>query len=483
VPSFLDLGVDASIARRLAALGISEPRPVQAATLPEALSGRDVRAQAPTGSGKTLAFGIPLAGTPPAGTRQAPGRASTGGASPGRPRSLVLVPTRELADQVRAVLSSLVAPAAHRVVALYGGMAYGPQCRELRRGPDMVVACPGRLEDLVARRDVRLDGVQTVVLDEADRMVDMGFLRPVCRILDQTVSRRQLLLFSATMGAEVGRISARYQHRPHSVEIAPEPSEAGDVAHLFWQTPRLDRVAVTAQLIDRHGQAFVFCRTKRSADRVARQLQAAGVESAPIHGDRTQAQRAKALEAFARKRARALVATDVVARGIHVDDVPCVVHFDPPADADAYVHRSGRTGRDGNGGTVVSLVPDEVHGDVRALQRALGLPAELTLPFHEPPSAAGSAGAAGAAGHPRTAEGRGRQDARGRLQATVAFFDGRRGFGFLSRPDGADVFVHHSQLRAAGTGRPALRAGDPVSFELGTGRRGDEARDVALVGA
>ena len=376
--NFLDLGVDAGVVGRLDSLGINEPLPVQAATIPDALAGKDIYGQAPTGSGKTLAFGLPLV-------------ASSSGAAPGRPRALVLVPTRELADQVCDVLSSLLGTRSHRVVALFGGTSYTGQRRALQRGVDIVVACPGRLEDLIARGALALGDVRTVVLDEADRMVDMGFVKPVCRLIDQTAADRQLLMFSATDGSAVEAISRRYQNQPTRYQIDAEPNRSAEVTHLFWRTPRPERVKVTAQLIAEHGRAFVFCRTKQSADRVARQLRAAGVDATPIHGNRSQPQRARALAAFASSRTRALVGTDVVARGIHIDDVPCVVHFDPPADAETYVHRSGRTGRVGNTGTVVSLVPDEFRENIRALQRVLGFPRTLTVPFEDGPPPAPAA--------------------------------------------------------------------------------------------
>jgi superfamily II DNA/RNA helicase len=371
IPSFLDLGVSASVAERLDTLGIADPLPIQAATLPDALGGHDVCGQAPTGSGKTLAYALPLI----ARTVQR--------ARPGAPTGLVLVPTRELAQQVHAVLCSLYGPGQRRVAAIYGGTGYGPQRQALRRGVDIVVACPGRLEDLVAQGDLRLDEVGLVVLDEADRMVDMGFLRPVRRLMDQTADTRQVLLFSATMGREVEAISREYQHAPRRCVIAAEAADIDAVTHLFWRAERLERVGITAKLIDQHGQAFVFCRTKRGADRVTRQLRAAGVAAAAIHGDRSQAQRARALASFAVGDTHALVATDVVARGIHVDDVPCVVHFDPPDDPNSYVHRSGRTGRTGRAGTVVSLVADEHRAEVRSLQQALGLRPGLGDPFDE----------------------------------------------------------------------------------------------------
>ena len=490
ISSFLDLGVDASVARRLEALGITAPLPIQAAAIPDALAGRDICGHAPTGSGKTLAFGIPLV-------------AAATGSKPGSPRGLVLVPTRELADQVKAALSTLLGAGPDRVVALYGGTGYVNQRRALSRGVDIVVACPGRLEDLVARGDVRLGDVHTVVLDEADRMVDMGFLRPVCRLLDRTAKDRQVLLFSATLDGEVESISRRYQDRPARHHVNAEAAATDAVTHEFWRSPRTDRVRITAQLIAEHGQAFVFCRTKRGADRVAQQLRAAGVEAAPIHGDRSQPQRTRALASFAAGRTHALVATDVVARGIHIDDVPCVVHFDLAADATAYTHRSGRTGRLGSRGTVVSLVPSELDHEVRVLQRALGFAGELTAPFSgrspaaapprsERPAARRQSNAPSPSRRPTRAPANARRPAAvpagqrhrsgssGPLTGTVKFFDTSRGFGFLSHPDGSEVFVHHSTIR--GSNKRMLRTGDRVQFELAVGRRGHEARNVVAAG-
>jgi superfamily II DNA/RNA helicase len=440
---------------RLRALGISTPLPIQVATIPDALAGRDICGQAPTGSGKTLAFGLPIV-------------TAAGGTPSGTPRALVLVPTRELADQVRDVLSSLIGSGPRRVVALYGGVGYRPQRHALSRGADIVVGCPGRLEDLVARGDLHLGDVRTVVVDEADRMVDMGFLRPVCRLLDQTSLDRQVLLYSATMGAEVEAISRRYQRQPLRHRVETEPGVQAEVTHHFWRVPRAERVKLTAQIVARHGQAFVFCCTKHGADRVARQLRAAGVVAAPIHGDRSQPQRTRALAGFVDGNTEALVATDVVARGIHVDDIPCVVHFDPANDAASYVHRSGRTGRAGGAGIVVSLVPKELDAEVHALQRALGFPDNVTVPFAR---FAGSAPS-----RPPTAEA-----ATTRLQGTVKFFDGQRGFGFLCGPGGAEVYVHHSTLDQRGSGRRILRKGDRVTFELAAGRHGPEAKSVMRV--
>lgn len=439
------------LAQRLAQLGIDSPLPIQAATLPDALSGRDICGQAPTGSGKTLAFGLPLVST-------------TLGAKPGLPRGLVLVPTRELAEQVRSVLAGLMGARAKRVVALYGGTGYGPQRQALRRGADIVVACPGRLEDLLERGNLQLREVRTVVIDEADRMVDMGFVRSVCRLVEQTAQGRQVLLFSATMGKEVEAISRRYQRKPACCHIQSEVSQAIDVMHCFWRVQRAARVELTAEVIARYGQSFVFCRTRSGADRVARQLRAAGIDAAPIHGGRSQPQRTKALASFVKGQTRALVATDVVARGIHVDNVPCVVHFDPPGDSQGYVHRSGRTGRAGSTGTVISFVSDEQRGEVRSLQRTLGFPTEVSEPFE--------AGTPGPADRP--------QETEARIRGTVKFFDARRGYGFLATQDGSDVFVHHSKLNRSGSSRPFLREGELVDFELAAGRRGQEACNVKV---
>ena len=340
--TFADLGVSADLSALLARRGITEPFPIQAATLPDALAGRDVCGRAPTGSGKTLAFGLALI----AGVEQA---------RPHRPHALVLVPTRELAVQVVDELTPLAATRKLRVAAVYGGTSYGVQRKALQRGPAIVVATPGRLEDLVASRAISLDGVTIAVVDEADRMADMGFLPAVRRLLDATSPGRQTLLFSATLDGDVDVLVKRYQRDPARHEVA-DHVDSGDVDHQFWNIEPSARVKATAGLIESHGSAIVFCRTRHGADRVAKQLAAVGIGAAAIHGNRTQAQRERALAAFRSGRVQALVATDVAARGIHVDDVACVVHFDPAADDKDYLHRSGRTGRAGASGTVVTLV-------------------------------------------------------------------------------------------------------------------------------
>jgi len=365
--TFTDLGVSADITSRLTDQGVTEPFPIQAATIPPALDGRDICGRAPTGSGKTLAFGIPLV------TRVSK-------AKPSKPRALVLAPTRELAAQIERALTPLAATRQRRVAAVYGGVGFGAQLAALRRGADVVVATPGRLADLIDRRHIDLCEVEIVVVDEADRMADMGFLPEVRRLLDRVRPDRQTYLFSATLDGEVDVLIRHYQRKPFRHEV--QTADAGEDLrrHLFWKADRTERAAVVADVVIRHTSTVVFCRTKRGADRLARQLTQAGVSAAAIHGDRSQAQREKALAAFMAGRVQALVATDVAARGIHVDAVGCVLHYDPPADDKTYVHRSGRTGRAGAGGTVLSLVTPEVAGAVKVIQKALGFPTRTTAP-------------------------------------------------------------------------------------------------------
>jgi len=369
--SFADLGVPADLVAVLSQRGITSPFPIQSATLADALAGRDLCGRAPTGSGKTLAFGLALA-------------ARVGKARPGRPRALVLLPTRELAEQVRGVFAPLLACRRRSVESVYGGVGFERQRRALQRGVDVLVACPGRLADLVRQGDVTLADVDLVVVDEADRLADMGFLPEVRRLLDLTARERQMLLYSATLDGDVDVLVRRYQRNPARHEIESEPEAVGLVEHRFLRVSLDERVSTCAGLVAELGSTVVFTRTKHGADRVARQLAKAGVVTAAIHGGRSQPQRDRALRAFHERKVSALVATDVAARGIHVDGVSCVIHFDPPADEKGYVHRSGRTGRAGATGVVVSLVQPEQAKAARQLQERLGLLDEASERAREP---------------------------------------------------------------------------------------------------
>jgi superfamily II DNA/RNA helicase len=360
VSTFQDLGVPADLVAVLRARDITEPFPVQTATIAAALSGADVCGKAPTGSGKTLAFGIPLV-------------VNVATARPRRPRALVLAPTRELAAQIQRELEPLAAARDKRVCVVYGGVGYEKQKKALRRGVEILVACPGRLRDLVDQNAIRLDAVDIVVIDEADRLADMGFLPQVRGLLDETAAERQTMLFSATLDGDVGVLQRDYQ-RPEAAtyEVAPSDDE-GDIEHLFESIEGPDRVQRAAAIVREHGSTIVFTRTRHGAERLAKQLGAAGVGAAAIHGGLSQVKRDRALAGFKRGDTEALIATDVAARGIHVDAVSCVVHFDPPVDAKTYVHRSGRTARAGANGTVVSFVARDQRAASGALRRELGL--------------------------------------------------------------------------------------------------------------
>lgn len=357
---FTDLGLPATIVGILAAQGIDTPFPIQAAAIPDVVAGRDVAARAPTGSGKTLAFGLPmLVRTAPAASR--------------RPTSLILTPTRELAAQIRKELAPYGKATQRQVFAVYGGVRYRAQVEWLDRGVDVLVATPGRLEDLIEQSVVDLSDVGIVAVDEADRMADMGFLPAVRRILDQTAENRQTLLFSATLDGDVGVLIRAYQHDPVRHESGTVDPDVTEAQHFFWDVERPDKVRHTAEAIRASGSTIVFTRTRHGADRLARQLAGEGVAATAMHGGRSQNQRNRALADFAGGVVDALVATDVVARGIHVDDVATVVHFDPPNGHKDYLHRSGRTARAGASGTVVSLVMRPERRAVNRIKKELEL--------------------------------------------------------------------------------------------------------------
>lgn len=365
--SFADLGVPADLVAVLDKGGITVPFDVQAATIPDALAGRDVCGRAPTGSGKTIAFGVPLL-------------ARIGQARKRYPRALILAPTRELTAQISRDLEPLAAARGRRVATVYGGVGYEGQRRALNRGVDVLVACPGRLADLLRQGALGLDDVEVVVIDEADRMADMGFLPEVRRLLDQTPSSRQTLLFSATLDGAVKVLTREYQRdATHHQSGGAEPDGRG-AHHVFWRVDGPERAKVIAELVPAAGPTIVFCRTRRGADRLTTQLERAGVRAAAIHGGRSQNQRDRALAAFKGGSVDALIATDVAARGIHVDGVACVLHFDTPEDGKAYLHRSGRTARAGASGLVVSLVGHADTRTVARMQRELEIPAPMTPP-------------------------------------------------------------------------------------------------------
>ncbi|GBD84882.1 ATP-dependent RNA helicase RhlE [bacterium BMS3Abin02] len=365
--TFAHLGLPDPLVRALAKHDIVEPFPVQSVTIPDVLAGRDVSGRAPTGSGKTLAFGLPLL-------------TKVGRANAHRPRSLILAPTRELAEQIKRELAPLAQAVDRRVFAIYGGVGYGPQKGALRRGVDVLVATPGRLEDLIEQGSVNLRQVDIVVVDEADRMADMGFFPAVRRILDQTSRHRQTLLFSATLDGDVAVLSRDYQRDPVRHEAGTVEPETVDARHHFWLVQHHDRVQHTADLVDAAGRSIVFTRTRHGADRLVKQLTKLGVSAVAMHGGRSQNQRTRALQAFSSGRAQALIATDVAARGIHIDAVASVIHFDPPGDAKDYLHRSGRTARAGATGTVISLVTGDQQRNVRRMQRDLDLQAPIEAP-------------------------------------------------------------------------------------------------------
>ncbi|WP_345000608.1 DEAD/DEAH box helicase, partial [Tsukamurella soli] len=359
-PSFADLGVPAPLVRALTAMGIESPFPIQADTLPDSLDGADVLGRGRTGSGKTLAFAIPVVA----------GLADEPRARPGHPTALVLAPTRELATQIAAALTPLAAAYDLRVTTVFGGVSQQRQERALRAGVDIVVACPGRLEDLMRQRVVSLDSVDITVLDEADHMADLGFLPVVTRILAATPADGQRLMFSATLDNGVDKLVKRFLHDAvrHSVDDETSPVEAM-THHVFDLAGADDKKDMVQTLASGAGRRILFTRTKHQARKLAKQLTASGIPSVDLHGNLSQNARDRNLAAFSEGSARVLVATDVAARGVHVPEVELVVHVDPPAEHKAYLHRSGRTARAGNTGDVVTLVLPEQRRDVAVLLR------------------------------------------------------------------------------------------------------------------
>jgi superfamily II DNA/RNA helicase len=369
VSTFSDLGLPKAVVDVLAANGIETPFPIQAATLPDSLAGRDVLGRGRTGSGKTYAFLLPMV------TRLTTSQTKR---AAGRPRALILAPTRELVAQIDAALAPLAAATNLRSVTVFGGVSPQPQIQKLRQGVDIVIACPGRLEDHVKSRHADLSGIEITVLDEADHMADLGFLPPVKRLMDKTPRNGQRMLFSATLDGGVDVLVKRYLHEPvvHSVDSEQSPVAAMD--HHVLHVDKAARVSVLADLAASPGRKIVFARTKHGAKNLARQLNSRGVPAVELHGNLSQNARTRNLAAFSDGSAWVLVATDIAARGIHVDDVTLVVHADPPVEHKAYLHRSGRTARAGADGTVVTLMLDEQVSDVRTLTRKAGVKPTIT---------------------------------------------------------------------------------------------------------
>jgi superfamily II DNA/RNA helicase len=367
--SFADLGVPAPLVDVLTRSGITTAFPIQAATLPDSLRGRDVLGRGRTGSGKTYAFVLPVL------ARLAASRTKR---QPGRPRALVLAPTRELASQIEAAMAPLAQAMNLRTLTIFGGVRPNPQINGLRNGVDIVIACPGRLADHVQSGHADLGAVEITVLDEADHMADLGFLPVVRRLLDKTPKSGQRLLFSATLDAGVDVLVKRFLHDPvtHSVDSAQSP--VSKMTHHVLHVSREGRVPVLADLTAAPGKTVVFTRTKHGAKALARQLNSRGVPTVELHGNLSQNARTRNLTAFGSGNATTLVATDIAARGIHVDDVSLVVHADPPVEHKAYLHRSGRTARAGAEGTVVTLMTDAQVSDVRDLTRKAGIKPTIT---------------------------------------------------------------------------------------------------------
>ncbi|MDQ1412246.1 MAG: hypothetical protein QOE07_834 [Acidimicrobiaceae bacterium] len=390
-PSFDALGVSPDLVRALAP--ITNPFPIQALTIPDALDGRDICGKAKTGSGKTLAFGLPMlqrlsaenaasAGNA-ADAKSAPGR--RGAQAIGRPRGLVMVPTRELARQVADVLRPLGEALGLSLATIYGGTGMDTQIKSLHRPIDIVVATPGRLIDLHQRGDLHLDTVEILVLDEADRMADMGFLPPVEWVLRRLPMPHQTMLFSATLDGEIDYLVRHYLTDPALHDVVEPVGTISEMEHRFLAVHQMDKVKVAAKVAQSSPRTLLFTRTKRGADTLTKNLQREGLKVAAIHGDLPQKLRERALADFMSGRLPVLVATDVAARGIHVEGIDVVIHYDPPEDPKTYLHRSGRTARAGEEGLVVTLVLWDQRLEIEKMQRRLGITQPVVEVFSNDP--------------------------------------------------------------------------------------------------
>lgn len=362
--SFADFGVPSMLIEILEKQGITTPTPIQAATLPDSLAGRDVLGRGRTGSGKTYAFLLPLVARLDAAKLPA---------MPRKPRALILAPTRELVGQIHAALKPMADAAGLSTLVVFGGVGQGPQTTGLKKGVDIVVACPGRLEDLMQQKYCDLSAIEVTILDEADHMADLGFLPGVRRIMDKTPREGQRLLFSATLDNAIDVLVKRFLTNPVTHEADSAQSPISTMSHHVLHVSRDQRVPILVDLTSAPGRTVVFTRTKHGAKALARQLNKSGVPSVELHGNLSQNARTRNMDAFHAGKATTLVATDIAARGIHVDDVALVIHADPPVEHKAYLHRSGRTARAGADGTVITLMTDEQVRDVRDLTRLAGI--------------------------------------------------------------------------------------------------------------
>ena len=363
--TFQELGVPLEFIELLNTKNITVPTPIQEATMQDAMRGSDLCGRAPTGSGKTIAFGIPII----TGVAKAASRKPTG---------LILAPTRELAEQITSELQGLAQLSKRSMLAVYGGTSIRKHKNRLNKGVDILVACPGRLNDLLQQKALTLDEVSFVVIDEADRMADMGFLPEVKKIVQLTKQDRQTILFSATLDGAIAELTRQFQNNPVRHEVGSKTPDMQSMEHFFWKVNRDSRVPAAANLILQRGKTIVFTRTRYGAERAAKNLQQSGIGAVALHGGKTQHQRDRSLREFSEGEALALVCTDVAARGIHIDNVDCVLHYDPPEDSKAYIHRSGRTARAGATGIVVCFVDKVQHSVVKRLQRDLQLNIPIT---------------------------------------------------------------------------------------------------------
>jgi superfamily II DNA/RNA helicase len=368
--NFSDLAIEEDLIKVLKKQGIIEPFEVQKESIPDAMLGNDICCRAPTGSGKTLAFGLPLI-------------SRCKRANPHLPTALILTPTRELAEQIYSVLTPLAFAVDLDVFSIYGGTSYSKQFRALERGVDILVACPGRLIDLLEQNALSLEETDIVVIDEADRMADMGFMEPVCRILDECAHERQTILFSATLDDDVADLVKNYQYNPVKIEVGPKEISMELMKHYFWLTKNSIKSEVTSDVIKKYGRCIVFCRTRAGVERVGDELEDLGIRISALHGGLTQGQRNNAMKEFTKGETLALIATDVAARGIDIESVQSVIHYDPPENSKAYKHRSGRTARAGANGIVITLVQKPQKRVLTRIQKDVGINEQYSSPNFE----------------------------------------------------------------------------------------------------